>query len=160
HDGKFDETSVLNASRYNDQRQLRCFLNPAFCTPGQSRDNAATWSVGGVGFISNQTDINNQAKVVLTWVAGNNALKGGASYDLIRYTDAQAYTGPDIPIRFSRTGAAPAPGGTINTPCPASGPPYPTNCYVLLDTRGGVTASARQNTAGAINFRATRGRYN
>jgi len=160
HDGKFDETSALNASRYTDQRQLRCFLSPAFCTPGQSRANAATWNVGGVGFISNQTDINNQAKFLLTWVAGNNELKGGASYDQIRYTDAQDYTGPDIPIHFIRAGAAPAPGGAINTPCPASGPPYPTDCYVLLDTRGGVTASARQSAStGAINFRATRGRY-
>ncbi|HEX4825056.1 MAG TPA: TonB-dependent receptor [Candidatus Polarisedimenticolaceae bacterium] len=156
HDGKFEETSELDASRYTDQRQLRCFLSPAFCTPGQSRDNAATWNVGGVGFISNQKDINNQAKVLLTWVAGNNELKGGASYDMIRYTDAQDYTGPDIPIRFGRNGGGAA---ALTTPCADDGSTV-TPCYVLLDTRGGVTASARQNAStGAISFRATRGRY-
>ena len=89
HDGKFEETSNLNHSRYTDQRQLRCFLSPRFCAPGQSRDNAATWAFGGVGFISNSTDTNDQLKAVLTWSHGNNEIKGGASYDKIEYTDRQ-----------------------------------------------------------------------
>jgi outer membrane receptor protein involved in Fe transport len=160
HDGKFEETSDLNASRYTDQRQLRCFLSPRFCTPGQSRDNAAQWSFGGVGFISNQKDVNDQAKVLMTWVAGNNELKGGFAYDRIRYTDAQDYTGPDIPIRFTRNVATSADTPTaLANPCASDGSTT-TPCYVLLDTRGGVLASARQNaTTGAITFRATRGRY-
>jgi outer membrane receptor protein involved in Fe transport len=159
HDGKFDETSALNASRYTDQRQLRCFLSPNFCVPGQDRNNAATWAFGGVGFISNSKDINDQARVVMTWVAGNNELKGGVDYAQIQYTDSQDYTGSNIPIKFTRTGAAPAPGGTLNTPCPSTGPPYPTNCYVLLDSRGGVVASARQSTSGVMSWRTTRGRF-
>ena len=47
HDGKFEEVSGLNRSRYTDDRQLRCFLSPNFCIPGQSRDNAARWANGG-----------------------------------------------------------------------------------------------------------------
>jgi outer membrane receptor protein involved in Fe transport len=166
HDGKFEETSSLNASRYTDQRQLRCFLSPRFCTASQLADpngraNAATWAFGGVGFISNSKDQNSQAKVLMTWVKGNNELKGGLSYDLIKYSDNQDYTGDNIPIKFSRTGAAPAPLGTLNTPCPATGPPYPTNCYVLLDSRGGVVASLRQSAStGALQWRTTRGRFN
>jgi outer membrane receptor for ferrienterochelin and colicin len=89
HDGKFEETGGLNKSRYTDQRQLRCFLSPRLCAPGQADDNAATWSWGGVGFISNATDINDQFKAAVTWVAGNNELKGGVSYDRIEYTDQQ-----------------------------------------------------------------------
>src|SRR5215471_11568887 len=141
HDGQFKEDSVLNKSRYTDQRQLRCFLSPRLCAPGQARDNAAQWAFGGVGFISNSTDVNDQAKVVLTWAHGNNELKGGVSYDRIKYTDAQDYTGSDITMRFTRNGghctADPATacgsdadcvapdtctlvtpaGGTLNTPC-------------------------------------------
>ena len=107
HDGSFKETSAINASRYTDQRQLRCFLSPRFCTgvgtPNeQSRDNAATWANGGIGFISNSEDSNAQAKVVFTWVAGNNELKFGGGYDLIEYTDAQDYTGANIPVRIGQ----------------------------------------------------------
>ena len=160
HNGSFGETSAINKSRYEDQRQLRCFLSPRFCTPGQSRDNAAIWRNGGVGFISNSADKNGQAKFVMTWVKGNNELKGGAEYDQIEYTDAQEYTGANIPVKFTRTGAGPAPGGTLNTPCPPSGPPYATNCYVLLESRGGVQASLRQSAAtGNLSWRTTRGRY-
>jgi hypothetical protein len=242
HDGKFDETSALDASRYTDQRQLRCFLSPRFCVPGQDRDNAATWANGGVGFISNSKDQNAQAKFMLTWVAGNNELKGGASYDQVKYTDSQDYTGDNIPVKFTRSGGtcsgdasifctsnttcSNAGAGTCNrngptadtngfcaadptvtcavgqdcinaglgvcdndptiqcttaldcagvggacnasctliaqnllNPCPSTGPPYPYNCYVLLDSRGGVVATSRQTTAGAMTFRTTRGRF-
>jgi carboxypeptidase family protein len=160
HDGKFEEVSTLNKSRYTDQRQLRCFLSPRLCEPGQARDNAATWAFGGVGFISNSQDENLQGKVVATWSLGNNELKGGISYDQIQYTDRQDYTGTPIPIKFSRTGAGPAPGGTLNTPCPNTGPPYPTNCYVLLDTRTGILATMRNNPSnGLLQWRSTRGRF-
>jgi len=165
HDGKFEEDSVVNKSRYTDQRQLRCFLSPRLCQPGQARDNAATWAFGGVGFISNSKDVNNEAKVVFTWAHGNNELKGGISYDLIRYTDAQDYTGTNIPMKFTRDGGDV--GGTITTatalanPCPITGPQTSaTDCYVLLDSRGGVVASMRNTPAGALQWRTTRGRFN
>jgi outer membrane receptor protein involved in Fe transport len=160
HNGNFEETSALNKSRYDDQRQLRCFLSPAFCGPGQSRDNAAIWRNGGIGFYSNSEDTNAQAKVVLTWVMGNNELKGGLDYNQIEYTDAQEYSGSNIQVKFSRTGAAPAPAGTLNTPCPDTGPPYATNCYVLLESRGGVNALLRQDAStGDLSWRTNRGRY-
>jgi len=101
HNGNFKETSAINKSRYTDQRQLRCFLSPFFCAPGQSRDNAATWANGGIGFISNSEDKNAQAKFVLTWVLGNNELKGGAEYDQIVYSDAQEYGGDNVPVKFT-----------------------------------------------------------
>jgi hypothetical protein len=166
HDGKFTEDSVLNKSRYTDQRQLRCFLSPRLCAPGQARDNAAQWAFGGVGFISNSKDVNDQAKVVLTWAHGNNELKGGLSYDLIKYTDAQDYSGQNIPIKFTRDGSDA--GGGITTPvalanpCPTTGPQTSaTDCYVLLDSRGGTLASMRNQVGtGALQWRTTRGRFN
>ncbi len=162
HDAKFEETSALNKSRYDDQRQLRCFLSPNFCATGQSRDNAATWRNGGVGFISNSKDVNDQFKAVLTWVAGNNELKGGVSYDRIRYTDRQDYTGSNIPVKFGADidgdGSFNTGGVTLNTPCVGGGADT-ADCFVLLDTRGGVVASLRQTTTGALRFRTTRGRY-
>ena len=161
HDGKFEETSGLNRSRYTDQRQLRCFLSPNFCVPGQSRDNAATWANGGVGFISNSNDLNDQFKGVLTWVAGNNELKGGVSYDKIEYSDRQDYSGANIPVKFGVDidggGVATAPA--LGTPC-LDGGLDTTDCFVLLDTRGGVVASLRNTATGALRFRTTRGRYN
>jgi len=161
HDGKFTEDSLLNKSNYVDQRQLRCFLSPRLCgIPGQARDNAAQWAFGGVGFISNSKDVNDQAKVVLTWAHGNNELKGGLSYDLIKYTDRQDYSGSDITVKFTRPGGAAAPLGTLNTPCPSTGPPYPTNCYVILNTRGGALASLRNRPNGDLQWRTTRGRFN
>ena len=190
HDGKFNEDSVLNHSRYTDQRQLRCFLSPRLCgSPTQPRDNAATWAYGGVGFVSNSTDVNTQAKIVTTWVQGNNELKGGVSYDFIKYTDAQDYSGTNIAMKFTRPGGTCSinttvncgadadcpdfatgevcnrvtpPGGTLANPCPAGGPPYANNCYVLLDSRGGVTATMRNNPAvpGQLQWRTTRGRFN
>lgn len=161
HDAKFNETSSLDASRYTDQRQLRCFLSPRFCTPGQSRDNAATWSFGGVGYISNQKDVNNSGKLLMTWVAGNNELKGGASYDMIQYTDAQDYTGSDIPIKFTRNITGPGQTATALANACASDGSTVTPCYVLLDSRGGVVASARQSAStGAMSWRTTRGRFN
>lgn len=167
HDAKFEETSALNRSRYDDQRQLRCFLSPNFCVPGQSRDNAAIWRNGGVGFISNSTDENNQFKAIVTWIAGNNELKGGVSYDQIQYSDHQDYTGSDIPVKFGvdidgdvdGDGAAIEPATALATPC-VDGPGDTTDCFVLLDTRGGVQASLRQTATGALRFRTTRGRYN
>ena len=165
HDGKFEEVSTLNKSRYTDQRQLRCFLSPRLCEPGQARDNAATWAFGGVGFISNSQDVNTQAKVLMTWTAGNNELKGGVAYDMIEYTDRQDYTGSSIPIKFNRDGADAGTGVTTATalanPCPITGPATsPTDCYVLLDTRGGVLATMRNNPAdGTLQWRTTRGRF-
>jgi hypothetical protein len=161
HDGKFEETSNLNHSRYTDQRQLRCFLSPRFCAPGQSRDNAATWAFGGVGFISNSTDTNDQLKAVLTWSHGNNEIKGGASYDKIEYTDRQDYTGANVPVKFGVDidGGGTATATALATPCVGGGGDT-TDCYVLLDTRGGVLATLRQTAAGALRFRTTRGRYN
>ena len=161
HDGKFEEVSGLQESRYTDQRQLRCFLSPRFCVPGQSRDNAATWANGGVGFISNSKDINTQAKVMMTWVAGNNELKGGLSYDMVEYTDQQDYSGTNIPVKFG----VDIDGGGISgptalaTPC-VDGGLDTTDCFVLLDTRGGVLATLRNTTTGALRFRTTRGRFN
>jgi len=154
HDGKFEETSALNKSAYTDDRQLRCFLSPNFCGPGQSRDNAARWANGGVGFISNSKDVNDQFKTVLTWVAGNNELKGGVSYDKIKYTDRQDYTGTNIPVKWgvAVTNTATA----LATPCDTT---TTANCYVLLDTRGGVVANLRQSPTGVLGFRTTRGRY-
>jgi outer membrane receptor for ferrienterochelin and colicin len=73
HEGSFEETSALNKSAYTDDRQLRCFLSPNFCVPGQSRDNAARWAYGGVGFISNSEDVNDQFKAVVTWIAGTTS---------------------------------------------------------------------------------------
>ena len=160
HDGKFEETSSLNKSRYTDQRQLRCFLSPNFCVTGQSRDNAATWANGGVGFISNSTDVNDQLKVVMTWAHGNNELKGGASFDKIEYTDRQDYTGANIPVKWGADidGGGISTSAALNNPCVGGGGDT-TDCYILLDTRGGVVASLRQNAAGALRFRTTRGRY-
>ena len=204
HDGKFTEDSVLNKSEYTDQRQLRCFLSPRLCGSAlQPRDNAATWTYGGVGFISNSKDLNDQAKVVLTWARGNNELKGGFSYDRVKYTDAQDYTGSDITMKFNRNTVcsnnpsqpcsadldcggglcsndlsactADADCGTGNTckpinscaintaialatPCASDGSTT-TSCHVVLNTRGGVVASLR-NSAGALQWRTTRGRYN
>lgn len=149
HSGSFDETSALNKSAYTDDRQLRCFLSPNFCGPGQSRDNAARWANGGVGFISNSEDLNDQFKAVVTWVVGNNELKGGVSYDKIQYTDRQDYTGTNIPTKF---------GGDLTVPC-TSADADNSACYVLLDTRGGVVANLRQTTTGALRFRTTRGRF-
>ena len=165
HDGKFEESGGLDKSRYTDQRQLRCFLSPRLCAPGQPRDNAATWAFGGVGFISNSKDQNDQAKVVLTWVKGNNELKGGLSYDLIKYTDSQDYTGTNIPIKFFRDGNDVGTGITTATalanPCPITGAGTSANdCYVLLDSRGGVVATLRNNPAnGLLQWRTTRGRF-
>lgn len=162
HDGKFEETSALNRSRYTDDRQLRCFLSPNFCTPGQSRDNAARWANGGVGFISNSTDLNDQFKGVLTWVAGNNELKGGVSYDKIEYSDHQDYSGTNIPVKFGVDidGGGVATATALATPC-LDGGLDTTDCFVLLDTRGGVVANLRQTAStGALGFRTTRGRYN
>jgi hypothetical protein len=160
-DAKFTEDSVLNDSRYTDQRQLRCFLSPRFCTAGQARDNAAEWAYGGVGFFSTSTDINNQAKVVLTWATGNNELKGGISYDDISYTDLQNYSGTNVPLKFIRAGTA---GGTtasaLATPCANTGPPYAANCYTLLDLNGGLNALERQDTLGNAQWRSNRGRFN
>jgi hypothetical protein len=186
-DAKFTEDSVLNDSRYTDQRQLRCFLSPAFCAPGQSRDNAAQWAYGGVGFFSSSTDLNNQAKLVLTWVAGNNELKGGLSYDDISYTDLQNYSGTDIPLQFTRKGTGPGvcsgdgttvcltkadcaaftddtcdhtpPEGTLNRPCETNGT-YLYDCYVLLNLNGGLNATERQSTSGVPQWRSNRGRFN
>jgi hypothetical protein len=165
HDGKFTEDSVLNKSRYTDQRQLRCFLSPRLCQPGQARDNAAQWAFGGVGFVSNSKDVNDQAKVVLTWAHGNNELKGGLSYDLIKYTDAQDYSGTNVAVKFTRDGADVGTGITTPTalanPCPTTGPQTSaTDCYVLLDTRSGVLASMRNGAGGALQWRTTRGRFN
>jgi len=187
HNGEFQETSAINASRYTDQRQYRCFLSPAFCTPSQLRDNAATWANGGVGFMSNSVDKNAQAKFVLTWVSGNNELKGGAGYDQIEYSDAQEYTGASFPVKFrnnvtfkcandpnvdcSNNGDqdcvdADVGGVCYDTayalahPCASDGSTR-TACYDLLDTRGGVTALLRQDAeTGDLVFQSSRGRYN
>jgi hypothetical protein len=170
HDGQFEESGGLNKSRYTDQRQLRCFLSPRLCSATQladpnGRDNAATWAFGGVGFISNSKDLNDQFKGLLTWVHGNNELKGGVSYDRIQYTDSQDYTGTNIPIKFTRDGSDAGTGITTATalanPCPITGPATSVNdCYVLLDSRGGVVASLRNNPAsGALQWRTTRGRF-
>jgi len=161
HDGKFEEVSGLNRSRYTDDRQLRCFLSPNFCIPGQSRDNAARWANGGVGFISNSTDLNDQFKAVLTWVAGNNELKGGVSYDRIEYSDHQDYSGTNIPVKFGVDidGGGVSTAAALNNPC-LDGGLDTTDCFVLLDTRGGVVANLRQSSTGALGFRTTRGRYN
>jgi Carboxypeptidase regulatory-like domain len=159
-DAKFTEDSVLNQSRYTDLRQLDCFLSPAFCSPGQTRDNAASWAYGGVGFFSTSTDVNNQAKVVLTWATGNNELKGGVEYDDISYTDLQNYSGTDIPVKFLRDGTV---SGTVAsalaTPCANTGPPYAADCYVLLDLNGGLLAN-EQTLAGIPQWRSNRGRFN
>jgi hypothetical protein len=173
HDGKFEETSALNKSRYTDDRQLRCFLSPKFCADfngngvydpavDQPRDNAARWANGGVGFISNSTDLNDQFKAVVTWVAGNNELKGGVSYDRIEYSDHQDYSGTDIPVKFG-VDTDVVPNGVqsaeaLSAPCVAG--PNPTDCFVLLDTRGGVVANLRQSATGVLGWRTTRGRYN
>jgi outer membrane receptor protein involved in Fe transport len=177
HNGEFQETSAINQSRYTDQRQLRCFLSPRFCTPGQSRDNAATWANGGVGFISNSEDSNAQAKVVLTWVSGNNELKGGGEYDQIEYSDAQEYTGANIPVKFNHNvtntcandptvDCSPSSQAAGDLDCfnagvggscyngfyalshaCASDGSTTTPCYDLLDSRGGVVANLRQSSA-------------
>jgi len=165
HDGKFTESGGLNKSRYTDQRQLRCFLSPRLCAPGQANDNAATWAFGGVGFISNSTDLNDQAKVVLTWVAGNNELKGGVSYDKIEYEDRQDYTGDSVPLRFTIDGPDAdfnnASGGTaaaFANDC-ATGDPT-ADCSIVVPTRGGITASLRSTgaTLSTLQWRSTRGR--
>jgi hypothetical protein len=160
HDGSFEETSALNKSAYTDDRQLRCFLSPNFCGPGQSRDNAARWANGGVGFISNSEDLNDQFKAVVTWVAGNNELKGGVSYDRIQYTDRQDYSGTNIPVKWGVNidGGGIATATALATPCQDGGLDT-TDCYVLLDTRGGVVANLRQSSTGVLGFRTTRGRY-
>jgi outer membrane receptor protein involved in Fe transport len=181
HDGEFLEDSVVNKSRYTDQRQLRCFLSPRFCTPGQSRDNAATWAYGGVGFISNSQDVNDQIKAVLTWTTGNNELKGGVEYNMIEYTDRQDYTGSDIPIKFNQNvgicvndpsvGCASdqdcvdeGVGGTCTTAAQALATPCTSGfgdepCHLILDTRGGIVATSRQSTTGVAQWRSTRGRF-
>jgi outer membrane receptor for ferrienterochelin and colicin len=170
HDGQFNETSAINASAYTDQRQLRCYLSPAFCNPTQSRDNAATWANGGVGFQSNSLDRNAQAKFVLTWVSGNNELKGGAEFDRIEYSDAMEFTGSDVPVKFTNNVTnecendpsvdctnsgdqdcvAAGVGGRCNDnanalefPCASNGSTT-TACYDLLNTRGGVYAFLNQ----------------
>jgi outer membrane receptor protein involved in Fe transport len=166
HDGKFEETSSLNKSRYTDQRQLRCFLSPRLCAPGQARDNAATWAFGGVGFISNSTDVNDQFKTVLTWSHGNNEVKGGVSYDSIEYTDRQDYTGASVPLRFtidgdgsgSIQGGAAGLAAALGNDCLTGNPTA--DCSILVNTRGGVRATMRATGAGlaTLQWRTDRGR--
>ena len=160
HDGEFTEDSLVDKSRYTDQRQLRCFLSPRFCTPGQSRDNAATWAYGGVGFISNSQDVNDQIKAVLTWSRGNNELKGGVEYNMIEYTDQQDYTGSDIPIKFTQDidGGGTNTAVALATPCASDGSTT-TDCHLVLNTRGGIVATSRQSAAGVPQWRSTRGRF-
>jgi hypothetical protein len=170
HDGSFDETSQVNKSRYTDQRQLRCFLSPRFCTVdpitlqiNQDRSNAATWANGGVGFISTQTDINDQAKIVMTWVAGNNEVKFGGSYDKIQYEDNQEYTGANVPTKITLDGPDPGVGNNTggyatvaSNPCVGGNPLA--DCYIVVNSRGGITANLRQTNLGALSFVISRGR--
>src|SRR5262245_9259423 len=166
HDGKFEETSSLNHSRYTDQRQLRCFLSPRLCAPGQARDNAATWAFGGVGFISNSTDVNDQFKTVLTWTTGNNEVKGGVSYDKIEYTDRQDYTGASNTLRFTIDadntgniqGGAAGLAAALANDCTTGNPAA--DCSITYDTRGGVLATMRATGAGlaTLQWRTDRGR--
>lgn len=153
-EAKFRENSFLDKSRYTDQRQLRCFLSPRLCVGGATGETAATWAYGGVGFISNADDRNTQGRITATFIAGSHEIKAGVQYDHIEYTDAQEYSGEPFPIRFSidANGSGSYDSFAGLAPCGSEAPGR--DCYAVLNTTSGVTASRRNVT----NFRVTRGR--
>ncbi len=91
HDAKFEETDVSGSWRYRD---IRGFYDWFY---GDTSYPINTYE-GGVGFISNDKDINDQYTLKFTNVIGTHEIKWGASYDDIAYTDEPDYSGPNLTL--------------------------------------------------------------
>jgi len=152
HDGEFRETSTLDHSRVRDRRQELAFL-------GGAAANSATWFTGGTGFLSNADDVNDQYKVMATWVLGNHEIKGGVQYDDIEYTDDQAYTGPSAAFTIPLDGDASGTYTDAVTPCPGDNPGF--DCAVTLNSTSGTLIDFRGFAGGGgfENWRSVRARF-
>jgi hypothetical protein len=162
HDAKFTEESFVNQNLLTDQRQLRCFLGVGACPTGVTAPSAALSRWGGVGYISQQTDKNDQYKVSATWIFGSNELKAGVQYDDVEYTDEQVYSGRNQQYLVPLDGDLDTGYSDGATPC-AIGTngfgPYSTgaaDCYINLTSNGGANINRRA----ATDYRVIRNRFN
>ncbi len=161
HDGIFRETSALDQYSFTDLRNtLEFFRGATSYDPGSgpvplTLSPVSTRS-GGIGFISNQDDLNTQYSVKLTSVFGKHEVKYGVEYDDISYRDTASYTGPSfnvqLPVSDPITGApvdADANGiqDTISVP---------TRGGATINVRNGIGADPTVAYDSANRFRVTR----
>src|SRR5262249_20622666 len=110
HDGFFRESSNNDEYNYTDLRN-----NFEFRRGATSASDGAGGTVpytpspmiplqGGVGFLTQQDDINTQAIVKLTSTVDTHELKYGVEYDKIKYRENATYSGPsfniELPVSF------------------------------------------------------------
>ncbi|MFQ5876631.1 MAG: carboxypeptidase regulatory-like domain-containing protein [Acidobacteriota bacterium] len=143
HDGRFRETSTLNASQYTDLRNTLEFIRGADSfDPGTGAVPLQVTPVasvrGGVGAIIDQDDEDLSLQVKFTNLLGRHEIKYGVQYDEIEYRDLASFTGASIDIGLPLSSA-----GTT-TPVDDDGDGL--QDLILSPTNGGVQVSVRNLT--------------
>jgi hypothetical protein len=167
HDGYFRESPETDDYHYIDYRNNLEFRRGATSFTDASgasvpfTPSAALLHTGGVGFITQQDDINTQALLKLTNTVGPHEIKYGVEHDWIRYRENAAYTGPsfniELPVSFFD------PATSTVTPVDANGDG--TQDFLPVPSRGGGVVQVRNTTGdptvafdSANRFRVTRAR--